>query len=84
MQLITFLIFVLFSALIVWLADWTSSARHFRALAVLNQRLVSGEIDQTEYEEKRKLIKSKSKARVARRTSSRSRTQPHQREAEED
>jgi len=41
------------------LADWTSGARHYRALAVLNQRLASGEIDQTEYEEKRKLIKSK-------------------------
>ena len=56
MQLITFLIFVLLAAVIVWLADWTSGARHFRALAVLNQRLVSGEIDWAEYEEKRKLI----------------------------
>jgi len=57
--IIPLIVFVGLAAIIVWLADWTSGARHYRALAVLNQRLASGEIDQTEYEEKRKLIKSK-------------------------
>jgi len=35
-------------------ADWTSGGRRYAALADLNRRLASGEIDQPEYEEKRK------------------------------
>ena len=54
--IIPLIVFVGLAAIIVWLADWTSGAPRYRALAVLNQRLVSGEIDQAEYEEKRKLI----------------------------
>jgi hypothetical protein len=42
--------------IIVWLADWTSGARRYVALAALNRRLASGEIGRAEYEEKRKLI----------------------------
>jgi uncharacterized membrane protein len=38
-------------------ADWTSGVeRRSTALDVLNQRLARGEIDRTEYDEKRKLI----------------------------
>jgi len=40
----------------VWIADWTSGGRRYTALAILNHRLASGEIDRTEYEAKRKLI----------------------------
>jgi hypothetical protein len=42
-----------FAAIIVWVADWTSGARYV-ALADLNRRIASGEIDQPEYVEKRK------------------------------
>jgi uncharacterized membrane protein len=54
--IILLIIFVALAALIVWVADWTSGGRRYTALAVLNRRLASGEIDRAEYEEKRKLI----------------------------
>jgi hypothetical protein len=41
-------------AIIVWVADWACDAQHYVALADLNRRLASGEIERTEYEEKRK------------------------------
>ena len=44
------------AAIIVWMADWTSGGRRYTALAVLNRRLATGEIDPAEYDEKRKLI----------------------------
>jgi len=53
--IILVIIFVVLAAIIVWLADWTSGGRRYTALAVLNRRLVDGEIDRTEYEEKRPL-----------------------------
>jgi uncharacterized membrane protein len=53
---IPLIIFVGLAAIIVWVADWTSGGRRYVALADLNWRLASGEIDQPEYEEKRKLI----------------------------
>ena len=49
-------VFVALAAIIVWIADWASGARRYTALAVLNRRFASGEIDRAEYEEKRKLI----------------------------
>ena len=49
-------VFVALAAIIVWIADWASGARRYTALAVLNRRLASGEIDRAEYEEKRELI----------------------------
>jgi len=52
--IIPLIIFVGLAAIIVWVADWTSGGRRYAALAVLNRRLASGEIDQPEYEEKRK------------------------------
>jgi len=51
---IPLIIFVGFAAIIVWVADWTSGGRRYTALADLNRRLTSGEIEQAEYEEKRK------------------------------
>ena len=55
--IITLIVFVGLAALVVWVADWTSGVdRHTTSLDVLNQRLARGEIDRTEYEEKRKLI----------------------------
>jgi uncharacterized membrane protein len=48
------IIFVGLAAIIVWIADWTSGARRYVALADLNRRLASGEIERAEYEEKRK------------------------------
>jgi len=54
--IILLIIFVGLAAIIIWIADWTSGGRRYTALAVLNQRLAAGEIDQAEYEEKRKLI----------------------------
>jgi uncharacterized membrane protein len=54
--IVTLIVSVALAAIIVWIADWASGARRYTALAVLNQRLASGEIDRTEYEEKRKLI----------------------------
>jgi len=43
------------AAIIVWVADWAAGGRRSTAIAVLNRRLASGEIDWAEYEEKRKL-----------------------------
>jgi uncharacterized membrane protein len=54
--LILLIISVGLAAIIVWIADWTSDGRRYTVLAILNHRLASGEIDRTEYEEKRKLI----------------------------
>jgi uncharacterized membrane protein len=54
--IVTLIVFVALAAIIVWIADWASGARRYTALAVLNRRFVSGEIDRAEYEEKRKLI----------------------------
>jgi len=56
-MIILSIIFVGSAAIIVWIADWTSGGRRYTALAILNHRLASGEIDPTEYEEKRKLIR---------------------------
>ena len=50
------IVFVALAAIIVWIADWASGARRYTALAVLNRRLASGEIDRAEYEANRKLI----------------------------
>ena len=54
--IIPLIIFVASAAIIVWIGDWASGGRHYTALAALNRRLASGEIDRAEYEEKRKLI----------------------------
>ena len=43
--IILVIIFVVLAAIIVWLADWTSGGRRYTALAILNHRLASGEID---------------------------------------
>ena len=43
-------------AIIVWIVQWTSAYRRSRtALDILNERLARGEINQAEYEAKRKL-----------------------------
>ena len=52
--IITLIVLVGFAAIIIWVADWTSGGRRYAALADLNRRLASGEIEQAEYEEKRK------------------------------
>jgi uncharacterized membrane protein len=52
--IIPIIIFVGLAAVIVWIADWASDARRYTALADLNRRLASGEIERAEYEEKRK------------------------------
>jgi uncharacterized membrane protein len=52
--IIPLIIFVGLTVIIVWIADWTSGGRRYAALANLNRRLASGEINQAEYEEKRK------------------------------
>jgi uncharacterized membrane protein len=52
--IIPLIIFVGLAAVIVWIADWASDAPRYTALASLNRRLASGEIDRAEYEEKRK------------------------------
>jgi len=54
--IILLIIFVGLAAIIVWVADRTSGGRRYTALAVLNRRLASGEIDRAEYEEKSRLI----------------------------
>jgi Short C-terminal domain len=54
--IVTLFVFVALAAIIVWIADWASGARRHTALAVLNRRLASGEIDRAEYEEKHELI----------------------------
>lgn len=44
-------------ALIVWVWQWAGDSRRSRtALDILNERFARGEIDKTEYEEKRKLM----------------------------
>ena len=65
--IILLIIFVGLAAIIVWVADWTSGGRRYTALAVLNRRVASGEIDGAEYEEKRKLI-GRAKSRRKRKT----------------
>jgi len=52
--IIPLIIFLGFAAIIVWVADVVSGARRYAALADLNRRLASGEIERTEYEERRK------------------------------
>lgn len=55
--IIILIVFVGLAALIVWVADWSSSVgRRATAIDVLKRRLARGEIDRAEYEEKRKLI----------------------------
>jgi uncharacterized membrane protein len=55
--IITLIVFVGLAAIIVWIADWASvGERRSTALDILNHRLARGEIDRTEYDEKRKLI----------------------------
>ena len=54
--IILLILFVGLAAIIVWIADWMSGGRRYTALAVLNRRFAGGEIDEAEYEEKRKLI----------------------------
>jgi hypothetical protein len=51
--IVLLLISVVLATTIVWLADWTSDARRYTALAALNRRLAGG---LAEYEEKRRLI----------------------------
>jgi uncharacterized membrane protein len=52
--IISLLVAILFAAIIVWVADWTT--RPLTALDILNQRLKRGEIDRAEYDEKRRLL----------------------------
>jgi uncharacterized membrane protein len=54
--IVLLIIFVGLAAIIVWVADWTSGGRRYTALARLNRSLAGGEIDQAEYDKKRKLI----------------------------
>jgi uncharacterized membrane protein len=54
--IVLLIIFVGLAAIIVWVADWTSGGRRYTALARLNRSLASGEIDEAEYDKKRKLI----------------------------
>jgi len=55
--IVLLIIFVGLAAIIVWVADYTSvGGRRATAIDVLNRRLARGEIDRSEYEEKRKLI----------------------------
>lgn len=50
-------------AIIVWIMQWASDyRRHRTALAILNERFARGEIDRNEYEEKRRLIGSRTGA----------------------
>jgi uncharacterized membrane protein len=54
---IMLIVFLGLAAIIIWVADWnTVPERRSTALSVLNRRLARGEIDRTEYEEKRKLL----------------------------
>jgi uncharacterized membrane protein len=54
--IVTLIVFVALAAIIVWIVDWASGARRYTALAVLNRRLASGEIDRADYDEKPTLI----------------------------
>jgi putative membrane protein len=48
-------------AIVVWVAQWAGDSRRSRtALDILNERFAKGEIDQTEYEQKRQLIDGES------------------------
>jgi len=48
-------------AIFVWMVDWVSGGgqRRRSALDILDERFARGEIDRTEYEEKRKLIRAR-------------------------
>jgi putative membrane protein len=51
-------------AIVVWIVQWASDYRRSRtALDILDERFAKGEIDRAEYEEKRKLIGSRTGAR---------------------
>jgi uncharacterized membrane protein len=58
MHLIFLLImFIVFAAIIVWIADWTSdTSPHPTAVDVLKRRLARGEIDKAEYDAKLELL----------------------------
>ena len=57
MHLLILFIFLAMAAIIVWVADWTTvGERRATAIDILNRRLARGEIDQAEYDEKRRLI----------------------------
>ncbi len=46
-------------AIVVWIVQWASDYRRSRsALDILNERLAKGEIDDAEYQAKRRLISS--------------------------
>jgi putative membrane protein len=50
-------------AIFVWMVDWAAGGRGRRrsALDILDERFARGEIDRTEYEEKRKIIGSRAR-----------------------
>ena len=53
--IIALILFVGLATVIVWVADWTTvGERRATAVDILNRRLARGEIDRSEYEEKRK------------------------------
>ena len=55
--IIALILFVGLATVIVWVADWTTvGERRATAVDILNRRLARGEIDRSEYEEKRKLL----------------------------
>ena len=53
--IVTVIIFVGLAAILIWVADWTSTRRR-TAIDVLNRRLARGEIDRAEYYKKRNMI----------------------------
>ena len=55
--IISIIVSVVLAAIIICVADYTSvGGRRATAIDVLNRRLARGEIDRSEYEEKRTLI----------------------------
>jgi uncharacterized membrane protein len=55
--IIALILFVGLATVIVWVADWTTvGERRATAVDILNRRLARGEIDRSEYEEKRRLL----------------------------
>jgi uncharacterized membrane protein len=50
--IVTVIIFVGLAAILIWVADWTSTRRR-TGIDVLNRRLARGEIDWAEYDKKR-------------------------------